>query len=672
MKTSHRLSSLFLLSLLCLPTALLSGCSQNSQDGSATVAASTVTFATGQTATRLLYEADFNDASYLNVPQDGLLFNHQKGIDSDGTNLVVADTRNNRVLIWHTAPTGNTPPNVVLGQPDFVQTDTNNASDPMAQLSWPIDVAVAGGMLFVSDTENDRILVWNSIPTTNQQPADFSIESPDIVWPWGIWAEGTKLMVASTLAGKVLLWNTLPTTGQEPPDLVLTSGGEMGTPRNISSDGSGYLMVADHNPTRPGQNMDAGTFYWSTFPTTDVSADGYLQEPASSFWMVGAPDSMGRLWWLAQILYRFDTTPIVSSGGVLPGDYNPDLAVDQYYFNGGDGNDMVMIGNRIYISLTNQNKIVGFSSLPTTSADLPDFVIGSNSLGENESSLQTRLDFLTNPVPVTDGQRLIVASDFDREIRFYDTLPTSNNAPSDFRMSFAGQPSSLSLAGGALLAFERTEGNVRIWDPVPTAATDLPTRTYTGLVPTTDDVAMDATHLFVLENNTLSVWNTASSYPAALATPDAQISLLDTDTLMGTAKTVRSDGTHLLLSVPDRHFVLVYDLATVLQGGNTAMGRIGGNPTVQFNLPGEAILSHGKVFVADTAFHRVQVWDSLDDALAGLAPAAILGQADANGKDPKKARDGLFQPTHLAFDGTNLWVGEFKFSGRLLEYVGIP
>ncbi len=653
-------------------TALVSACSEGSHEESATAAVSRVSFATGQTATRLLYEADFNDASYLNVPDDGLLFNHQKGIDSDGTNLIVADTRNNRVLIWHTAPVGNTPPNVVLGQPDFVQTDTNNATDPMAGLSWPIDVAVAGGKLFVSDTENDRILVWNAIPTTNQRPADFSIESPDLLWPWGIWSDGTRLMVASTLARKVLLWNTLPTTGQETPDLVLTSGGEMGTPRNISSDGSGYLMVADHNPTRPGQNMDKGTFYWSTFPTTDVPADGYIQEPASSFWMVGAPDSMGRLWWLSHILYRFDTTPITSSGGILPGDYNPDLAVDQYLFSGGDGNDMVVIGNRLYISLTNQNKIVGFNTLPTTRTDLPDFVIGSNSLGENESSLQTRLDSLSNPVPVTDGRRLIVASDFDREIRFYDTLPTSNNPTADFRMTFAGQPSSLSLAGGALLAFERTEGNVRIWDPLPSTATDLPVRTYTGLAATTDDVAMDATHLYVLENNTLSIWNTPSTYPVSLASPDVQIALLDTDTLMGTAKYVRSDGTHLLLSVPDRHIVLSYDLASVLQGNDTAQGRIGGNATVQFNLPGEAILSHGKVFVADTGFHRVHVWDSLDDALAGLAPAAILGQADASAKDPKKAQDGLFQPTHLAFDGTRLWVGEFKFSGRLLEFIGIP
>ncbi|HED66926.1 MAG TPA: hypothetical protein ENJ09_15390, partial [Planctomycetes bacterium] len=400
-----------------LVSLALVGCS-NSGGGSGG-SSSPVSFTTGQAASLVLSEAAFNDASYLNNAGDGLLFNHQKGMDSDGTNLVLADGNNNRVLIWDTAPTANTPPDWVLGQPDFVQTDTNNSSDPLAQLSWPVDVAVGGGKLFVADSENDRVLVWNTIPSSNQAPADYAITGPDLLWPWGLWCDGTKLIVTSTSGGKVLIWNTIPTTGNEAPDLILTSAGEMGTPRTITTDGSSYLMVADHNPTRMGAAMSSGVFYWSTFPTSDVASDSFIQDGASTFWMVGAIDSLSRLFWLTQILYRFDTTPIMSAGGMMPGDYNPDLSCDQYVYDGGDGTDMVLAGGHLYISLTNKNKIVGFGSLPTMSTDTPDFVVGSNSLDEAESSLETRLGYITNPNPVTDGKRLVVGSDFDRKIYIY-------------------------------------------------------------------------------------------------------------------------------------------------------------------------------------------------------------------------------------------------------------
>ena len=53
-----------------------------------------------------------------------LFFNHPAGMATDGTRLAIADRNNNRVLIWTSAPTGNTAPNLVLGQPNF---STNNS-----------------------------------------------------------------------------------------------------------------------------------------------------------------------------------------------------------------------------------------------------------------------------------------------------------------------------------------------------------------------------------------------------------------------------------------------------------------------------------------------------------------------------------------------------------------
>ena len=51
--------------------------------------------------------------------QDG--FQNASAIASDGIRLVVADSNNNRVLIWNSIPMLNgTPPEVVVGQPDLM------------------------------------------------------------------------------------------------------------------------------------------------------------------------------------------------------------------------------------------------------------------------------------------------------------------------------------------------------------------------------------------------------------------------------------------------------------------------------------------------------------------------------------------------------------------------
>ena len=91
---------------------------------------------------------------------------------SDGTHLAVADTLNNRVLIWNTIPAAiNQPPDVVLGQTNF--TSNSFPTTPTASsLRGPQGVWIQNGMLFVADTMNDRVLIYNSIPTANGAAAN--------------------------------------------------------------------------------------------------------------------------------------------------------------------------------------------------------------------------------------------------------------------------------------------------------------------------------------------------------------------------------------------------------------------------------------------------------------------------------------------------------------------
>ena len=101
------------------------------------------------------------------------------GVATDGNILAVADTDNNRILIWNSPPTTNgQPPDVVIGQADF----THNATSvpPTAKsLRGPTGLWIAGGKLYVADTQDNRILIYNKIPTTNNVAADVVVGQPN-------------------------------------------------------------------------------------------------------------------------------------------------------------------------------------------------------------------------------------------------------------------------------------------------------------------------------------------------------------------------------------------------------------------------------------------------------------------------------------------------------------
>ena len=166
---------------------------------------------------------------------------------TDGAILVVADTDNNRVLIWNTIPTTNAAPaNLVLGQPDFKGNAPNNGTGDtrvpgQKTLRGPQGVWIQNGKLYVADTQNHRVLVWNSIPTSNFQSADLvlgqpnftSVIEPDLTKatvdakatsllnPVSVTSDGVRLYVADLGHNRVLIWNSLPTQNQPPADIAL-------------------------------------------------------------------------------------------------------------------------------------------------------------------------------------------------------------------------------------------------------------------------------------------------------------------------------------------------------------------------------------------------------------------------------------------------------------------
>lgn len=162
-------------------------------------------------------------------------------VASDGNILAVADTANNRVLIWNTIPSGNgQPADIVLGQPDFTtlqEPPPVNASTFRA----PQGVWIQNGKFFVADTQNNRVLIWNSIPTKNNQAADIVLGASNfttvpnqnqvtsaevasastMLTPISVTSDGTHLFVTDLGFSRVLIWNKIPTTNDQAADVEI-------------------------------------------------------------------------------------------------------------------------------------------------------------------------------------------------------------------------------------------------------------------------------------------------------------------------------------------------------------------------------------------------------------------------------------------------------------------
>ena len=168
--------------------------------------------------------------------------NTPTAVASDGTHLAVADTLNNRVLLWNSIPTAmNQPPDVVLGQANFT-TNTFPGDTPTASsLRGPQGVWIQDGKLFIADTQNDRVLIFNSIPTTNGAAADIVLGQPNMTtWiqvniadqntnaaannmltPVSVTSDGKHLFVSDLGYNRVLIWNEIPTTNDYPADVEI-------------------------------------------------------------------------------------------------------------------------------------------------------------------------------------------------------------------------------------------------------------------------------------------------------------------------------------------------------------------------------------------------------------------------------------------------------------------
>ncbi len=181
--------------------------------------------------------------------------------------LIVPDRANNRVLIFNTLPTANGPnANMVIGAPDL-STGGNGAGNK-TDVDNPFDARTTpSGQFIVVDRNNNRVLIWNTFPTTDYAEADVVLGQKNFTDDnshadrWGMANPeqcavfGTKLAVADRENSRILIWNDISAgnvvNGQD-PDVVVTGTGDkqMKFPRGVAFGLAGQLVVGGKNQNR--------------------------------------------------------------------------------------------------------------------------------------------------------------------------------------------------------------------------------------------------------------------------------------------------------------------------------------------------------------------------------------------------------------------------------------
>ncbi len=676
-------------------------------------------FRTGQDADVVLYATGFEESG------GPLVLNHPGKVATDGKRLIVSDTWNNRVLVWNEIPTKSGQlPDVVLGQDDFY---SNTPGIGTGKLNWPMAVATDGTRLLVGDAFNDRVLIWNEFPATNGQQADIVLGAPDfdtwpnyrdriqerdpktrIYWPWDVWTDGQKVIVTSTVDGSILSWNSFPTRNNQPADLVLgyedfpkrfgqqpeNPLADLGTPRAIVFDGK-HLVVGDYSAKR--------AFVWNGFPVRNgqpadfsIMVKRVEDEPYND--VMGVAMKGNRLFVAsAHQVYIWSSFPEQGEKeDFRVGQTRPELGSDGMSGPFGVATD----GSKLIVADTNNNRVVIFSRIPTEAEAKADVVLGQPDFGINTFMARNSCG---GPGVYSNGEQLAIGCDFGRRIYVYNHLPDESKAEADvvINATWLGGVQQAITDGGKLIAANREAGRILIWNKVPEVDNKLPDvilgastdlewwRNGKGRAELNNpvSVATDGKRIFASDwgNNRILIWN---SIPEKDQTPaDLVIGQPDFDSTshgeelnqLDSPYQVSTDGKRLVVADSANNRVLVWksiptasgqpaDFQIKVTDHSTGSQNWYGLPQyARLTGPQGVFIYNNSLFVGDVGNNRVLVWKKFPESELD-EPDIVLGQKDFKSNYPSNSKNGLFMPSYISFDGSFLWVGETKWSNRLLRF----
>jgi uncharacterized protein (TIGR03437 family) len=175
------------------------------------------------------------------------------GYSTWGRSAAVVDRARHRVLLWRDSRALN--PDIILRQ-----SSQTIATGPAALVD-PVSVALDGKRLFIGDAALHRVLVWNSLPSANDQPADAVLGQPNffsttavenptpasIAVPSAMVSDGTNLYIADGGGHRILVFSC--GDGRLAIDGVVNAAsllpGPLAPGTLVSIDGSGLSDVSE-------------------------------------------------------------------------------------------------------------------------------------------------------------------------------------------------------------------------------------------------------------------------------------------------------------------------------------------------------------------------------------------------------------------------------------------
>ncbi len=619
-----------------------------------------------------------------------------------GGKMYVADRNNHRVLIWNTPPTSeNDVPDIVLGQDNFysnyINNTPNNIGTPSGQsMNYPFGLWVGdiGGTdrLLVADSSNNRILIWNTLPTSNHQTADMVLGQANLITttadggdvsrgldnPYDVWSDGTRIYAADNDNNRVLIWNSFPASNFAVPDVYLgqsSSTGvaagcgsdEMNDPHGVWSDGT-RLMVAISNCHRVAiyESIPAT----GTNPNPDTVLGQTSLTGSSTSAAADAMDNPKKVRYLGGKIYVTDYDENrVKVWNSIPTPGNHGVASDYVLGLSNTGNgggsqqnrldnptDVEVSGSTVYVADYDNHRIIGYNTIPSGDATNADFSFGQFAFSAevlNSSEGATARSYDQPEGMAYDGTQFFV-TDPDRDrVLVYNGIPNSWNQDADFVIGHGNftlinggrnqaqmnAPRGLCIAGGQLWVPDYNNHRVMVFDlPIssnsPNAAAVLgqtswtAATTGTGLDRPRNPIAChyDGTRFFVVDRgyDRVLVWNSLPTMTNVSENPSADFQL----------------------------------------------GDISNNTTTQSGLRDPwGIYSDGtKLYVADAANHRVMVWNSLTGVDDQNADFYLGGNTNWTSRNGLVSATGLNYPIDIVGDGsTGVYVLDAS-NGRVMKF----
>jgi uncharacterized protein (TIGR03437 family) len=337
------------------------------------------------TANVVLGQPDFTTTTE-NIAANQSSLRLPTSVASDGVHVVVADTNHNRILIWNRIPTSNNAPaDVVVGQPDFTHTSIPGNLPNAKAMRGPQGVWIQNGKLYVADTQYNRVLIFNKIPTSNGAAADVVLGQPNLTTfvepdltqqtsgataanllnPVAVSSDGTRLIITDLGFNRILIWNTIPTASGQPADVVI------GQPDMVSAVPNNSFSL--------------------------VAGDLTLKETA-----VLCPTSNG-----------IDT----NNNPTFPPSCNATVSFPRFALS---------TGSRLFVADGGNDRVMVFNTIPTQNAPSADFIIGQ--IGGTVNQASDAADSLRTPMSMAwDGTNLYVSDAYNRRITVYsigeNTIP---------------------------------------------------------------------------------------------------------------------------------------------------------------------------------------------------------------------------------------------------------